>query len=87
MTARIAFLAFGVLVGGIFALAWVGAALDDRTAQRAIIEEFVSRYCHPDASLSEAFRMGDAAALSRVSIKSGLQPIAWAEYLKCKAGL
>lgn len=79
--------AFGAFVAGFFAVAAFGAALKDHPAQAAIVNEFVSRYCHPDVSLSEPFRMGDAAALSRVSIKSGLQPLAWAEYLKCKAGL
>lgn len=56
-------------------------------AQGAIIGQFVGRYCHPPKGANEDFLMGEAAALSRVSISSGLQPLAWAEYLKCKAGL
>lgn len=83
------FLAFssGAIAAGVISVMVFGAVLDDHSAQRTIVEEFVARYCHPDRALSEAFLMGDAAALSRVSIKSGLQPLAWAEYLKCKAGL
>jgi hypothetical protein len=82
-----AFFALGAIVSGWASVIAFGAVLDNRPAQHAIVEEFVSRYCHPDQSVNPSFAMGDAAALSRVSIKSGLQPLAWAEYLKCKAGL
>lgn len=87
MMRPLAFFAFGALVAAIASVAAFGAVLEDRPAQRAIVEEFVARYCHPDKGVNDDFRLGDAAALSRVSIKSGLQPLAWAEYLKCKAGL
>lgn len=56
-------------------------------AQDAIVNQFVARYCHPNDHVSREFLLGEAAALSRVTIESGLEPIAWAEYLKCKAGL
>jgi hypothetical protein len=82
-----AFFAFGAIFSGCVSIMTFGPALDARPAQRAVVEEFVTRYCHPNETLSEDFRMGEAAALSRVSIKAGLQPLAWAEYLKCKAGL
>lgn len=79
--------AFGALVSGLMCLAAFGSALDMRPTQKAVVSEFVARYCHPDGKQDARFLMGEAAALSRVSIRSGLQPIAWAEYLKCKSGL
>jgi hypothetical protein len=82
-----AFFAFGVFVSGWVCLATFGPALDRRPTQKAVVAEFVARYCHPDGKQDPNFLMGEAAALSRVSIRSGLQPIAWTEYLKCKAGL
>jgi hypothetical protein len=79
--------ALGCLLGVAGSALAFGSALKDHPAQSAIIGQFVARYCHPDMRLPEDVRTGEAAALSRVSIKSGLQPLAWAEYLKCKAGL
>ena len=55
------------------------------STQRSIINQFVARYCHPNWSLPREFLMGEAAALSRVTVGAGLEPVAWAEYIKCKA--
>lgn len=87
MRNRLLFLIFGLFVGVLVSTAAFERVLDDRSAQRAIVDEFVAGYCHPDPSVNDAVRLGGAAALSRVAIKSGAQPFAWAEYLKCKAGL
>jgi hypothetical protein len=76
------FFSFGSFVAAFVVLAVFGAMIDERPAQSAIVGEFVARYCHPDQNSDPNFLIGEAAALSRVSIKSGLQPIAWAEYLK-----
>jgi hypothetical protein len=57
------------------------------TAKRKppFVAEFVSRYWHPEPDADQKFLMGEAAALSCVSIRSGAQPMAWAKYLECKA--
>jgi hypothetical protein len=83
----VAFFALGSVVTGIASFVAFDGVLADKPVQGAVVAEFVARYCHPDPKLPETFRMGDAAALSRVAIKSGLQPMAWTEYLKCKSGI
>lgn len=82
-----AIFALGALIAGLASFIAFDGVLAGKPTQRAIVTEFVARYCRPDQKSSPDFLMGEAAALSRVSIESGLQPMAWAEYLKCKAGL
>lgn len=55
------------------------------SAQRAIVDTFVERYCRPDGEAR--FLAGEMAALSRVAIASGLGTLARLEYLRCKAGV
>lgn len=81
------FFVFGLFVSGFACLAAFGSMLDERKTQGAVVAEFVARYCHPNQKTDPKFLMGEAAALSRVSIRSGLQPIAWAAYLKCESGI
>jgi hypothetical protein len=83
---KLTMFSLGLLVSGLGSFMAFRAVLDDHQAQSAIVAEFVSRYCHPPAG-DQKFLMGEAAALSRVSIRSGAQPMAWAKYLECKAGL
>lgn len=82
-----AFFLMGALMAACVSFVAFDGVLADKPAQGAVVAEFVARYCHPDGKLDPNFQMGEAAALSRVSIKSGLQPMAWAEYLKCKSGI
>jgi hypothetical protein len=79
--------AFGALLAGCTCMTVFGAVLEGRPAQKAIVTEFVASYCHPSTAINESFQLGGAAALSRLAIESGLQPMAWAEYLKCKSGM
>lgn len=54
-------------------------------SQRAVIDAFVTRYCHPKGS--PEYLAGELGILSKLTIETGVGPLARAEYLKCKAGL
>jgi hypothetical protein len=80
-------LALGALFGALLCAVVLDPRLSATREQRVVIDEFVARYCRPGEHLSREFLMGEAAALSRVAIRSGLNTTANIETAKCKIGL
>lgn len=75
--------AAGLLVGGLV----VGPLPHPELAQEAILREYLAVYCSPaDRNHVERW-IGNAEAMSRISISAGLGERALAEYALCKIGV
>lgn len=73
----------GLLVGWLV----VGPLPRPELAQEAILDEYIAIYCHrPDREHIERW-LGNAEAMSRISIRAGLGERALAEYALCKIGV
>lgn len=53
--------------------------------QEVVLSEYLSIYCAQDDRHDPMFSIGAKAAISRVSVKSGIGARALVEYAKCKA--
>lgn len=86
---RIAFCVWMLLAamgGGMMGFVVVGPLPPAEIAQRALLDEYLAIYCHPDRAHPERW-IGEAQVLSRLTIKANLGERALAEYASCKIGL
>jgi hypothetical protein len=55
--------------------------------QSAVLAEYLAAFCRPDDRHDKSFLIGQAAAMSRIVVRSRLGVVALAEYTRCRAGL
>lgn len=72
--------------GGVVGFAIVGPLPPAENAQRALLDEYLAIYCHPNRNNAERW-IGEAQVLSRLTIKAHLGERALAEYAACKIGV
>lgn len=72
--------------GSVFGFGVIGPLPPAEIAQRALLDEYLAVYCHPDRDHAERW-IGEAQVLSRLTIKAKLGERALAEYASCKIGL